>query len=112
MFQLAPSKSNRPYTIQKIILNLRTRTSSSISEPVFDWASICIDRIGHFKDSMALRCVSFHPNQDELIFGSNGSSLRLCTNLNDLARDPIQPVFTLDQIHEASGKGITLFVEN
>ena len=69
-----------PFVEASFSLYFRTRTSIQ-SEPAFDWLGISLDRIGHFKDSMALRCVAFSPARDEVIFGSNGKSLRLCSNL-------------------------------
>ena len=64
--------------------------------PSFDWSGLSLERVATFKDAMALRCCAFAPNRDELIFGSNGSSLRLASNLAD-HRESILPQFTLDQ---------------
>ena len=61
----------------------------------FDWGGLSLEKVATFKDAMALRCCSFAPNRDELIFGSNGSSLRLCSNVAESAS--IVPQFTLDQ---------------
>jgi len=76
-------------------------TPSETMTPSFDWSGLSLERVATFKDAMALRCCAFAPNRDELIFGSNGSSLRLASNLAE-HRESILPQFTLDQVHEAS----------